>query len=175
MPWKETTIMEQKIEFICEWRTGKYSIAELCRCFEISRPTAYKIIARFKNEGYEGLRELSRKPRGTHPNATDEKVVQGILELKEKHKLWGAKKIHKLLYNDFSDEVIPTILTVHNILKKHGLVSPQKRLRRVKPIHPIFDPKQCNEVWSADYKGKFLMGNKTYCHQQVCIYSKRTL
>lgn len=25
MPWKEQTIMEQKIEFICEWRTGKYT------------------------------------------------------------------------------------------------------------------------------------------------------
>lgn len=47
MPWKDTTIMEQKIEFICEWRTGKHTITELCRSFEISRPTAYKIIARF--------------------------------------------------------------------------------------------------------------------------------
>ncbi len=172
MPWKETTIMEQKIEFICEWRTGKYSITELCRSFEISRPTAYKIITRFENEGYEGLRELSRKPCGMHPNATDQKVVEGILKLKERHKLWGAKKIHKLLYNDFSDEVIPSILTVHNILKKHGLVSPQKRLRRVKPIHPIFDPKHCNEVWSADYKGKFLMGNKIYCHPLTIADSK---
>jgi len=172
MPWKETTIMEQKIEFICEWRTGKYSITELCRAFEISRPTAYKIIARFESEGYEGLRELSRKPRGTHPNATDQKVVEGILKLKEKHKLWGAKKIHKLLYNDFLDDQIPSMLTVHNILKKHGLVSPQKRLRRVKPIHPIFDPKHCNEVWSADYKGKFLMGNKIYCHPLTIADSK---
>ena len=75
-----------------------------------------------------------------------------------------AKKIHRLLYNDYPAEDIPTVLTVHNILKKHGFVSPQKRLRRVKPIHPIFDPKECNEVWSADYKGKFLMGNKKYCH-----------
>lgn len=172
MPWKETTIMEQKIEFICEWRTGKYSITELCRSFEISRPTAYKIIARFENEGYEGLRELSRKPRGTHPNATNQKVVEGILRLKERHTLWGAKKIQKLLYNDFSDEMVPSILTVHNILKKHGLVRPQKRLRRVKPIHPIFDPKHCNEVWSADYKGKFLMGNKIYCHPLTVADSK---
>jgi hypothetical protein len=31
MPWKETTTMEQKVEFICEWRTGKYSITELCK------------------------------------------------------------------------------------------------------------------------------------------------
>jgi transposase len=63
MPWKESTIMEQKIEFICEWRTGKYTITELCRVFKISRPTAYKTIARFENEGYEGLRSSVKKPK----------------------------------------------------------------------------------------------------------------
>ena len=172
MPWKETTTMDQKIEFICEWRTGNYTITELCRNFKISRPTAYKIMARFENEGYEGLKELSRKPREIHPNATNENVVNGILSLKEKYKLWGAKKIHKLLYNDFPDELIPTVLTVHNILKKNGLVKPQKRLRRVKPIHPIFDPQESNEVWSADCKGKFLMGNKIYCHPLTIADSK---
>ena len=126
MPWKETTTMEQKIEFICEWRTGKYTVTELCRNFDISRPTAYKIIARFEKEGYEGLRELSRKPRGLHPNTTNEKMVNSIFQLKEKHKLWGAKKIWKLLYNDYSDDLIPTVLTVHNILKKTWLSMPSK-------------------------------------------------
>ena len=29
MPWKETTTMEQKIEFICEWRTEKYTIMQI--------------------------------------------------------------------------------------------------------------------------------------------------
>jgi transposase-like protein len=48
MPWKETTTMEQKIEFICEWNAQKYSIAELCRAFEVSRPTAYKLINRYE-------------------------------------------------------------------------------------------------------------------------------
>ena len=64
------------------------------------------------------------------------------------------------------------MVTVHNILKRHGLVCPQKRLRRVKPVYPIFDPKVCNEVWSADYKGKFLMGNKVYCHPLTIADSK---
>ena len=73
MPWKETTMMEQKIEFICEWRTGKYTITELCKSFELSRPTAYKLILRFKNQGYEGLREHSISP-STHPNATHLKI-----------------------------------------------------------------------------------------------------
>ena len=172
MPWKETTTMEQKIEFICEWRTQKYTITELCKSFEISRPTAYKLITRFEEKGFDGLRELSRKPKKSHPNKTAEKVTNGILKLKEKHKLWGAKKIRILLFNDFTEENIPSVVTVHNILKKHGLVCPQKRMRRVKPVYPIFDPKECNEVWSAYYKGKFLMGNKIYCHPLTIADSK---
>src|SRR5680860_785330 len=146
MPWKETTTMEQKIEFICEWRTGKYTITELCKNFEISRPTAYKLIHRFEEQGYEGLREQSRTPK-KYPNETKENIIEGILKLKTKHHRWGAKKIKKLLLNDFVEEEIPFVVTIHNILKKNGFVCPQKRLRRVKPIHPIFDPKECNEVW----------------------------
>lgn len=171
MPWKETTTMDQKVEFICEWRTGKYTITELCRNFGISRPTAYRVIDRFEKQGYEGLRELSRTPR-KHPNETSQEVIEKILKLKGKHKRWGAKKIRILLFNDFVEVDIPSVVTVHNILKKNGLVCPQKRLRRVKPTYPIFDPKVCNEVWSADYKGKFLMGNKKYCHPLTIADSK---
>ena len=53
MPWKETTTMEQKVEFICEWRTQKHTITELCKAFNISRPTAYKLISRFEKDGIE--------------------------------------------------------------------------------------------------------------------------
>lgn len=163
MPWKNTTTMEQKIEFICEWQTGKYTITELCNCFGISRPTAYKLISRYEKQGIEGLREHSKRPL-RHPNSTNEVVTKKILQLKGKHPRWGAKKIRRLLFNHCNADQIPSVVTVHNILSKNGLVCPQKRLRRVKPVFPIFDPKDCNEVWSADYKGKFLMGNKKYCH-----------
>ena len=163
MPWKNTTTMDQKVEFICEWNTGKYTITELCNGFGISRPTAYRLIGRYEKHGIEGLREQSKSPIH-HPNRTKEYVEDKILQFKKKHLRWGAKKIHKLLFNACSAEDIPSVVTVHNILFKHGLVCPQKRLRRVKPIYPIFDPQHCNEVWSADYKGKFLMGNKKYCH-----------
>ena len=163
MPWKETTTMEQKIEFICEWRTGKYTITELCKGFEISRPTAYRLINNFEKQGFEGLKKRSFKPRDS-PNKTKKIVEENILKLKDKYPLWGAKKIKKLLFNVCDEQDIPSVVTVHNILFRNGLVKHQKRLRRVKPLYPIFDPKVCNEVWSADYKGKFLMGNKIYCH-----------
>ena len=171
MPWKETTTMDQKIEFICEWRTSKYTISELCKSFGISRPTGYRLIDQFEKYGYEGLRVQSRAPR-KHPNATKDSTVKAILELKGKYPRWGAKKIKKLLFNDYPEENIPSVITIHNILKKNGLVCPQKKMRRVKPSFPIFDPKVCNEVWSADYKGKFLMGNKKYCHPLTIADSK---
>jgi transposase len=71
MPWKETTTMEQKIKFICEWRAGKYTLTELCKAFEISRPTAYRLIDRFEKQGYDGLPEQSRAPI-KHPNMIKE-------------------------------------------------------------------------------------------------------
>ena len=171
MPWKETTTMEQKTEFICEWLSGNYTITELCRSFEISRPTAYKLIRRYEKMGIEGLVERPKAPVN-HPNKTKEVVEQKILELKKEYSLWGAKKIRKLLFNCCLEQDIPSVITVHNILLRNGLVHPQKRHRRVKPIYPIFNPQQCNEVWSADYKGKFLMGNKKYCHPLTIADSK---
>ena len=121
MPWKTTTTMEQKIEFICEWRTGKYTITELCRSFEISRPTAYKLLSRFEKQGFEGLKKQSRAP-SNHPNATKEYIIESILSLKTEYKLWGAKKIRELLFKEFTTQEVPSVVTVHNILKKNGLL-----------------------------------------------------
>ena len=155
--------MELKVEFISAWRSQKYALTELCRSFGISRSTAYRIISRYENYGIEGLVERKKAPK-SHPNKTTEKVEKNILELKEKYPRWGAKKIRILLFKSCSEDEIPSVVTVHNILKRNGLVKHQKRHKRVKPLFPIFDPKYCNEVWSVDYKGKFLMGNKKYCH-----------
>ena len=60
----------------------------------------------------------------------------------------------------------------YKILFKNGLVCPQRRIRRVKPVFPIYDPQECNLVWSADYKGKFKMGNMMYCHALTIADSK---
>jgi transposase InsO family protein len=171
MPWKETTTMEQKVAFICEWLSEKYSISELSMSFDISRPTAYKLIQQYEKHGIKGLLDKSKAPIN-HPNRTSQDVEKKILYLKEEHKRWGAKKLRRLLFNDFTVSEIPSVVTVHNILLRHGLVCPQKRLRRIKPVYPIFDPQECNEVWSADYKGKFKMGNMQYCHPLTISDSK---
>jgi DNA-binding MarR family transcriptional regulator len=62
MPWEKTTTIAQKIEFICEWSMGKYTIIELCDSFGISGPTTYRLIHRFEKLGYLGIKKRSRTP-----------------------------------------------------------------------------------------------------------------
>ena len=163
MAWRETTKMEQKLEFINEWRSGNFSIAELCREFGISRPTAYKYIQRFKDSGISGLEELSRAHQ-FHPAKIPITIENKIISYRKQHPRWGGEKIWKLLHADFPIETVPSISTVNRVLKRNNLIIPKKRRRRVKPSYPIFDPQSCNEVWSADFKGKFKLGNKRYCY-----------
>lgn len=162
MPWKDTTVMEQKIEFINEWRSGNFNLSELCREFGISRPTAYKFINRYQKKGIEGLLEFDRRPK-SHPEQTPSPVEKAIIKHRKAHPRWGAKKIWRLLHNELNQEIIPCVTTINRILKRNGLIITKKRRPRVKPVYPVFDPKACNEIWSADFKGKFKMGNKRYC------------
>lgn len=171
MPWKDTTAMEHKLEFIHEWLSNRYTVTELCEAFGISRTTAHKYIRRFYKEGHLGLSEKSRAPL-RHPNRTDPEVELRIIDLRKQHPRWGADKIWKLLQQDFAANLIPSTVTINNIMKRNGLILPRKRIKRIKPVYPIFDPKVCNETWSADYKGKFLMRNNKYCHPLTIADSK---
>lgn len=76
------------------------------------------------------------------------------------------------MFNSCLEKDIPSVVTVHKVLANHGYVKPQKRIKRIKPLFPIFDPKHCNEVWSASYNGKLLLGNKIYCHPLTIADSK---
>lgn len=163
MSWKEMSIMDQKQEFILLWKAGKHTVTSLCENFSISRTTAYKYIQRYRQFGFAGLKEKSRAPHHI-PNKTSEPIEESVLELRRKHPRWGSKKILTLLEDRYPGEKLPSLTTLNTIMKRHGLVKERKRRKKVEPRYPIFDPKRPNEVWSADFKGKFRMGNKKYCY-----------
>ena len=57
MPWEGVTVMDQKVRFVSEYLDGYFSIAELCRQFNVSRKTGYKWIGRYEEYGSRGLEE----------------------------------------------------------------------------------------------------------------------
>ena len=62
MPWLETDPMDQRTRFITDHRQDLYAMAELCDRYGISRKTGYKWLARYAEEGRQGLGDRSRAP-----------------------------------------------------------------------------------------------------------------
>jgi hypothetical protein len=50
MPWKECSVMDERLQFVARRLAGE-PMAELCREFGISRKTAYKIFDRYQECG----------------------------------------------------------------------------------------------------------------------------
>lgn len=166
MPWKVASMASEKQKFIILYQSGKFTKTELCKGFGISRPTGDAILKKFEEEGWEALAVRSRK-HIDHPFKTADDIEDAIVAERKKHTHWGGKKIHKLLERDydFGDEHIPSITTVNNILKREGLVLARQRVRRhLENRHPVYDPDYPNQIQSADFKGKFPMGNREYCN-----------
>jgi transposase-like protein len=69
MPWKETTRMSLRMEFVKQALKRGRNINELCRRYGISRKTGYKWLRRYQAVGAEGLQDRSRWPQRS-PNRT---------------------------------------------------------------------------------------------------------
>lgn len=92
MPWKETHAMEQRVQFIGDWLSGRYTKTELCGYYGISRPTGDKWIQRYQALGLDGLNALPKAAKH-HPNATAPALCERIVRYKLRHQRFGPKKV----------------------------------------------------------------------------------
>ena len=156
--------MDERVRFIGDWLSGDYGKGELCEVYGISRPTGDKWIRRYREEGISGVEERSRAPQ-SHPNATTEDKRKMIVETKQSHQPWGPKKVMDLLRREQPGVYWPADSTAGEILKRAGLVRARQRRRRVSPYSEPFHKCQGpNQVWSADFKGDFALGNGRRCY-----------
>jgi putative transposase len=162
MPWSHTSPMDQKTQFIADYLRDRLSMTELCALYSVSRKTGYTWVDRALTHGPQGLEERSRRP-STSPRHTPDYVVAAILEARQRHPSWGAKKLVSILSTRHPRWPWPARSTVCDILSRNGLVPKQRKRRSIghpgKPISHIGAP---NDVWSADFKGHFKTGDGRY-------------
>ena len=154
--------MDERIKFIARLLEGE-KMAPLCREFGISRVTGYKIYNRYKASGLQGLEDRSRRPY-RHANQLPFQVERTILGLKREHPTWGAPKIRDKLIQEYPTIKPPAKSTVHAVLDRNGLVKRRKRKRYKAQGTALKHVTQPNQLWCADYKGEFRLGNKQYCY-----------
>jgi putative transposase len=165
VPWKETCIVDQRIEFIAAVKADpRGNFTRLCERFGISRQTGYVLLARYAERGAEGLED--RAPRAQQcPHKTAGPIEDLVVEMRKKHPQEGPKKVIERLSRAHLAMALPAASTVGEILKRRGLIRPRRTRLRV-PIHPSpLEPcAEPNDVWCTDFKGHFELGDRTRCH-----------
>src|SRR3990167_7619683 len=173
MPWKECNQVEERMKFIARLLDGE-QMTVLCQEFGISRKTGYKIYDRYKDCGLQGLTDRSRKPH-RYANQLPFQLEKMILQLKKEKPTWGAPKIREKIIRQFPDVSPPAKSTVHAVLDRYGLTKKKRRLYKAEGTKLSYGGTP-NELWCADYKGEFQLGNKQYCYPlTITDFSSRYL
>src|SRR5208337_3713967 len=155
MPWKASSVMEEKLRFILEYEAGAESMTELCQRYDISRETGYLTLRRYRMAGLAGLLPQSRAAR-RHSNQTPEEIEEKVLELRQAHMRWGPRKLKRILERDEPGRNWPAASTIGALLKREGLVvARKKRLHTAPYTEPLAHAQKANRVWCADFKGWF--------------------
>lgn len=165
MPWREWSPVEQRVDFVREYQSGLFTMTELAAQYGISRKTGYKWVAVYEADGVAGLQDRSRRPHHS-PQATDEETLALLLAIRRRRPRWGPKKLLTVAARRHRGVVWPARSTLAAVLQRRGLVAPRRR-RAVSaaastPTRGAMT--RPNEVWTVDYKGEFLTGDRRYCY-----------
>ncbi len=149
MPWRTESVMDQRVEFVLRARSGEETVSGLCREYEISRPTGYLWLNRYREVGsVSGLAEHSRRPLHS-PQRTGEEIEAVVLGLRDKTG-WGGPKIAKVLEGQ-GVQVAPA--TAQRIVQRAGRVVKPK----VEKTSIRFAREECNELAQMDFNGEYTL------------------
>lgn len=119
---------EQRYRAVLEVQAGS-SVTEVAERFGVSRQAVHRWLAWYRDEGLAGLADRSSRPHSS-PGQTAPEVEAAVCELRRTHPRWGARRIEFELGRNGCPGPVPSRITVHRVLVRHGLVEVVPRRRR---------------------------------------------
>jgi transposase InsO family protein len=137
---KET--LEIRVRAVLLYTQGSKQAKEICTVYGISDRTLRRWARAYKRGGIQGLVRKKPGPKdGSNNNSLSRKLQRKILELKQKHPSWGARRI-KYQYD------LPCHwISVHRVIRSNGM------LIRIKPRpQPSrrFQRRHVDSLWQGD-------------------------
>lgn len=157
MPWERNTVEELRKTFTEEAKI-RNNFSELCREYGITRKTGYKWLKRAEN--HETMSDHSHARKNIE-NKTSSQTEEKILTIRKENPSWGGKKIRQVLINQGYVN-LPSVKTFNNILKRNGYISEEASLAHTP--YKRFQKDNCNDMWQSDFKGNFLLIDKSRCY-----------
>ena len=156
MPWLETNVRDQRIQFVLTVRRGT-TVTEACRAFGISRTTGHKWLRREAAAGSVAvLSDRSRRPQHS-PRRTPPAVVKQLGELRA-HYGWGGEKLAPLLAEHGH---VLTPRTIDRWIQREGWTRPDSAPA---PALQRFTHAAPNDLWQMDAKGAYPLADQRRCH-----------
>jgi transposase InsO family protein len=157
MPWLETDVRDQRIQFVLTVRRGTTTVTEACRAFGISRKTGYKWLGREATAGSVAvLRDRSRRPRQS-PRRTAGAIVRRIGELRAAFG-WGGAKLAVLLA---AEGIHLAPRTIDRVIHREGWTRTDAAPA---PAPHRFRHEAPNDLWQMDAKGAYPLAGGGWCH-----------
>ena len=157
--------MEERLQFVHDALSDRFTMAALCARYGVSRRIGYKWLARYEEDGRRGLGDRSRAPHHC-PHRLGDEVAELLVAARQAHPFWGARKLLAVLAPRHPRvRTWPAPSTVADLLVRRGLVH-KRRVRRPS-VHPgVTRPTTAasNDLWTADFKGQFRTGDQAYCY-----------
>lgn len=130
-------------------REGR-SYREVAAAHGVSKSWVAKMVARYREGGYEALTPRSKAPhRIPHrtPPVLEDEIVRWRKTLTDRGLDAGAATIHYHLSQ--SQDRVPSVATIWRVLQRRGFVTPQPH-KRPKSSWVRFEAQLPNECWQAD-------------------------
>ena len=178
MPWRESSPMSERLQFIqaCLDRTQR--IVDICAQFGISEKTGQKWLARVRAEGMAGLAERSHAPRTVRHRLVPQ-VAARIIALRQRYPRYGPQKLWDQLVQQDPTARWPSPSTIGELLKREGLIHARRgRGATHAPLETGQTPATApNVVWTADFKGEFRLTSGQWCYPLTVLdrYSRYLL
>ncbi len=161
MAWRARSVMDARLEFCRLACLEGSNVSALCERFGISRQTGYVWLRRWQLG--EPLEDRSRRPH-VSPLRTAADLERSVLDIRDEHPAWGARKIARRLHDIGLDA--PSASTVHAILNRHGRIDPKAGDRLAAGR---FEREAPNLLWQMDFKGRMQLSCGKWCHPLTII------
>ena len=159
MAWRASGVVDQRKKFVQEYASGEWTMAALCRIYEISRESGYKWLRRSQVEGEAGskIAAVRRFDIPIRPSRRSSSSCWHCASDMQR----GERANCGLTYNRSSLGWCYRRPAPSALLKREGLTVPRRQLRKIPPYtQPFQQAVQPNQLWCADFKGWFLTSDR---------------
>jgi len=164
MPWQGRSLVEIRESFIADYETGAWTVTSLAAEYAVSRKTACKWIARFRESGRAGLGDRSRRPH-TSPQATADDIRAWLCAARLEKPRWSPEQGGRWLRRHAPQRPWPSRVTIAKIWRDAQLYpGPVARPRPCYLARPRPAADTPNALWTVDFKGDFRVGTGARCY-----------